>query len=170
MEITRTEVTTATGSSGQQVLRVRFCGEGGDCVTVDMAAVDHSGDDAALTRAKAILIQTATFDSSLNEYDARSNGNFDELQMVSAEAAGTGVYVFEYRDGEAERRTPPVKLPSVDAAREEAMRSAIDLLVDLQPGKDDLMGWLVRVYAENGDLVCTVDVQGAELARKERPN
>lgn len=39
MQIIRTEVTQASAPTGQPILRVIFCGEGGDCVTVDMARV-----------------------------------------------------------------------------------------------------------------------------------
>ena len=39
MEILRTEAAQVTAPSGQQILRVRFCGEGGECVTVEMAHV-----------------------------------------------------------------------------------------------------------------------------------
>lgn len=40
MQIIRTEVTQATAPTGQSILRVIFCGEGGDCVPVGMARVD----------------------------------------------------------------------------------------------------------------------------------
>ncbi|CAH2408134.1 DUF6894 family protein [Mesorhizobium escarrei] len=60
-------------------------------------------------------------------------------------------------------------MPSLEAAREEAVRCAIDLLVDLQPGTDDLSGWLVRLRDENGELLYAIDVQEAETARLTRP-
>lgn len=167
MQIIRTEVTPAITPSGHSVLRVKFCGEGGDCVTVDMAAVANGEDGAAVERAKAILVQTATFDSAVNEYDALSNGNFDEVAVVSANSEHGGVYFFEYRDGQG-GRLPPVRMPSPNAAREEALRIAVDLFVDLHPGQDELTGWLVRAYAENGDLLCAIDVQEAEAAHQTR--
>jgi hypothetical protein len=77
MQIIRTEVSRVTTPTGEAVLRVLFCGEAGDCVTVDMATVETGNDGAALDRARAILIQTANFDLAANEYDARSNGNFE---------------------------------------------------------------------------------------------
>ena len=168
MQIIRTEVLQATAPTGHPVLRVQFCGEGGDCVTVDMASVEHGNQAAAIERAKAILIQTATFDSATNDYDARSNGNFDEVTVASARDENGGIYIFESRDGEASRQIPPCIMPSQEAARDEAIRCAVDLLVDLQPGQDALTGWLVRVRGDNGDLLCTVDVQEAEAARKTR--
>jgi hypothetical protein len=166
MQIIRTEVAEATEPTGEPVLRVLFCGEGGDCVTVDMAKVELGTDEAALDRARAILVQTATFGLAANDYDARSNCNFDEIAVTAANDENGGVYIFEYRDGEASRQVPPSRMPSFEAAREEAVRCAIDLLVDLQPGTDDLSGWLVRVRDENGDLLCAIDVQEAEAVRQ----
>jgi hypothetical protein len=165
MEIVRTQVLNATALNGQAILRVVFCGEGSECVTVDMANVDGD-EEFALTRAKAILVQTATFGLAANEYDATSNGNFDEVAVTSASNAGGDVYLFDYRDGETSRRIPPSRMPSLEAARAEAIRCAVDLLVDLEPGTDALSGWLVRVSDEKGELVYTVDVLEAEAARK----
>ena len=56
----------------------------------------------------------------------------------------------------------PGTVRSFDAAREEAIRSAVDLLPDLQPGTDDLTGWLVRIRDANGELLCTIDVAEAQ--------
>jgi len=165
MQIIQTEVAPSTSLSGHPILRVRFCGEGGECVTVDMAA-GEADDAVAIERAKAILVQTATFESATNEYEARSNGNFDEVAVTSASDGNGSVYIFEYRDGEGSRQVPPCNMPSPEAARAEAVRCAIDLLVDLQPGQDALTGWLVRVRGENGDLLHTIDVQEAEAARQ----
>ncbi|PAP92235.1 hypothetical protein CIT31_28495 [Mesorhizobium wenxiniae] len=169
MQIIRTEVTQATAPTGQPILRVIFCGEGGDCVAVDMARVDGGNNEAAINRAKAVLVQTATFDLAVNDYDARSNGNFDEVAVTAANDETGGLYIFEYRDGGRGRQVPPSRMPSLEAAREEAVRCAIDLLVDLQPGTDDLSGWLVRLRDENGALLYAIDVQEAEAARLTRP-
>ena len=169
MQIVRTDVSRATALTGEPVLRVLFCREGGDCVTVDMASIQSGSDDAALDRARAILVRTATFGLAANDYDARSNGNFDEVAVTAATDGHEGVYIFEYRDGEGSRQVPPSRMPSFDAAREEAIRYAIDLLVDLEPGTDALTGWLVRVRDERGGLLCAIDVQEAEAARQSRP-
>jgi hypothetical protein len=168
MQILRIEVNQATTPTGEAILRVMFCGEGGDCVTVDMANVEAGNDDAAVDRARGILVQTATFELAANDYDARSNGNFVEVAVTAANEENGGVYFFEYRDGEGGRQVPPSRMPSLEAAREEAVRCAIDLLVDLQPGTDDLSGWLVRVRDENGELLYAIDVQEAEAARQTR--
>jgi hypothetical protein len=154
---------------GEPILRVPFCGEGGDCVTVDMASIEAGNDDAAVDRARAILLQTATFGLAANDYNARSNGNFDEVVVTNIGNENGGVYIFEYRDGEGSRQVPPSRMPSLEAAREEAIRCAIDLLVhDLEPGTNALTGWLVRVRDEKGELLCTIDVQEADAARQTR--
>jgi hypothetical protein len=168
MQILRTEVNQAITPTGEAILRVIFCGEGGDCVTVDMANVEAGNDDAAVDRARGILVQTATFELAANDYDARSNGNFDEVVVTAANEENGGVYLFEYRDGEGGRHLPPSRMPSLEAAREEAVRCAIDLLVDLQPGTDDPSAWLVRVRDENGEVLYAIDVQEAEAARQTR--
>lgn len=168
MQIIRTDVERATTSTGEPVLRVFFRGEGGDCVTVDMAQAEAGNDAAVLDRARAILVQTATFDLAANAYDTQSNGNFDEVAVTAANDEKGGVYIFEYRDGEGSRQVPPSSMPSFEAAREEAVRCAIDLLADLEPGTDALSGWLVRVRSMNGDLLCSIDVQEAEAIRQSR--
>ncbi len=168
MQIIRTEVAKTTAATGQPILRVIFCGEGGACVTVDMANVEEQADNAALDRARAILAQTATFHLAANEYDAQSNGNFDEVAVTAASDENGSVYIFEYRDGDSFRQVPASTMPSLEAAREEAIRCAIDLLVDLQPGTDDLAGSLVRVRTESGQLLCEIDVQEAQAARQNR--
>ncbi|TJW04803.1 MAG: hypothetical protein E5W97_10970 [Mesorhizobium sp.] len=170
MQLVRTEVGEAIGHNGQPVLRVSFCGEGGERVSVDMANAEPlagGGESRAIGRAKALLVQTATFDAAANDYDAESNGNFDEVAATSAQTqSGAGLYIFEYRDGDGGRLVPQAGVPSFEAAREEAIRCAIDLLIDLQPGTDDLSGWLVRVRDEHGTLLCSIDVSDAELARQ----
>lgn len=169
MQIARTHISHATAPTGEAVLRVMFCGEGGDCVTIDMAKVALGSERSALDRARAILVQTATFGLAANDYDARSNGNFDEIDGTAVDdAEGNRIYIFEYRDREGSRQVPPSKMANFEAAREEAIRCAIDLLVDLEPGKDALSDWLVRVRASNGELLYTVDVREAEAARQAR--
>lgn len=165
MQIVRTEVAKATAISGEPVLRVTFCGEGGDCITVDMAGVQPDTDERALGRAKAILVQTPTFGLTANEYEAESNGNFDEVAVTAANDEKGSVYVFEYREGASSRQVPPARMPSLEAARDEALRCAVDLMTDLK-SDTDLSGWLIRVRAEDGTLLHTVDVQEAEAARR----
>lgn len=99
---------------------------------------------------------------------ATDNGNFDQVTVTSSEDEGEGTYAFEYRAGESSRQVPSSRMPSLKAAREEAIRSAMDVLVDLQPGTDDLSGWLVRVRDEMGRLVCVITVEEAEIALKDK--
>lgn len=166
MQIVRTNISHATALSGEAILRVVFCGEGGDCVTVDMAKVEAGDDGAAVDLARAILVQTATFDMAANDYDAESNGNFDEVAVTAANDENGGVYIFEYRDGDGSRQVPPSRMPSPQAARQEAVRCAIDLLAELRAGADDPAGWLVRVRDEDGAMLCAIDVQEADAARQ----
>ena len=127
----------------------------------------EGSDDTPLDRARTILLKTAAFDLAANDYDAESNGNFDQVAVTAANGPEGDVYIFEYRDGEAIREIPPSTMPSFEAARAEAIRCAIDLLVDLQPGIDDLTAWLVRVRNENGELLCSIDVREADAARQQ---
>lgn len=165
MQIVRTDVSRAKALTGEPVLRVLFCGEGGDCVTVDMASVESGNDGAALDRARAILMQTATFGLAANDYDARSNGistkSSSRLPLMGTRASTYSSIVTAKAAGRCRRR-------GCRAAREEAIRCAIDLLVDLEPGTDALTGWLVRVRDESGELLCAIDVQEAEAARQLR--
>jgi len=167
MQIVRTEVDDTIGRGGEPVRRVVFCGEGGECVSVDMAKAQAGEDEeAAIERAKAVLVQTASFGLAANEYEAESSGNFDEVAVTAVNDESGATYIFEYRDGEGIRRLPASSMPSFEAARQEAIRSAIDVLVDLQPGADDLSGWLVRVLDADGSLLCSIDVSEAEAARQ----
>ena len=143
MQIIRTDVHDVIGRAGQPVLRVLFCGEGGECVSVDLAKGQTEEDEkATIERARAVLVQTATFGLAANDYDAESSGNFDEVTVTTMNDQSGGTYIFEYRDGERARRVPASSMPSFEAARQEAIRCAIDVLADLQPGTDDLSGWL----------------------------
>lgn len=139
MQIVRTEVMRMTASSGQPIHRVLFRGESDECVAVDM--VDSGTDDrATIDRARKLLVQTATFELPVNDYDAQSN---------------------------LDRRVPRATMPSLEAAREEAVRCAVDLLLDLR-STDEPTGWLVRLLDEKGELLCTIDVEEAEKARQAR--
>lgn len=139
MQIVRTEVMRMTASSGQPIHRVLFRGESDECVAVDM--VDSGTDDrATIDRARKLLVQTATFELPVNDYDAQSN---------------------------LDRRVQRATMPSLEAAREEAVRCAVDLLLDLR-STDEPTGWLVRLLDEKGELLCTIDVEVAEKARQAR--
>jgi hypothetical protein len=57
-------------------------------------------------------------------------------------------------------------MPSFQAAREEAIRGAIDLLDGLQLNTVDLSSWWVRLWDENGELLRVIDGQVAAEARR----
>ena len=67
MQLLRTEVFPTLASTGEPVLRVTFHGEGGECVTVDMAHAETGSEEMALARASAILVQTAAFGLAAND-------------------------------------------------------------------------------------------------------
>jgi hypothetical protein len=115
-----------------------------------------------------MLLRTATAELAVNEYDTRSNGNFVEVAVTSGHDETGDVFIFEYRDGEGSREIPSSRMPNLEPAREEAIRCAINLLVDLEPDVDDLTGWLVQVRNLSGELLCTIDVQQADAARQSR--
>jgi hypothetical protein len=48
--------------------------------------------------------QTVSFGLAANEYDAQSDGDFDELAVTAAAAEDGAVFIFECRDGEGSRQ------------------------------------------------------------------
>ena len=165
MQIVGINIGPAAASSGLPLIRVVFEGEGGESVAVEMArGEDADGALGAIDRAKALLVQAATFEIPVERKDA-SDTKLDDVHT------GEGnIYTFEYRDGNHVRQVPPAVMPSFEAARAEAIRCAIDMLVDLQPGDDDLTGWLVRMRDPAGNELCTIDVAQAEAARQANDN
>jgi hypothetical protein len=72
---------------GPEGWKVEFIGDDGDAVLVKVADEHTADEDAALERAKAVMIQLTAFGTrgggrSLNSYDAASNGNFDNDQPL----------------------------------------------------------------------------------------
>lgn len=165
MQIVKTEVLRPV-ADGADTFLVRFCGDGDECISVEVQGHASEAEEAVLARARTLLIETASVGLAENQYDAESNGNFDEMSVTAAQTDDDAVFIFECRDGEGSRQLPSLKLPGLDAARAEAVRCAVDMLVDLEPGKDPLTGWLVRVLSESGELHWIIDVQEAEAARR----
>jgi len=63
MQIVGINIGPAAASSGLPLIRVVFEGEGGESVTVEMArGEDVDGALGAIDRAKALLVQTSTFE------------------------------------------------------------------------------------------------------------
>jgi hypothetical protein len=122
---------------------------------------EREHEEEALARASAILVQTAAFGLAVKDYDAKSNSNSDEVAVATVGNRTGRVYIFEYRDGEGSLQVLSSEMPSFAAAREEAVRSAVDLLMDVQPGVGDPTGWLVRVRNQAGEVLCVIDVQEA---------
>ncbi|MGN6304808.1 MAG: DUF6894 family protein [Mesorhizobium sp.] len=159
MQIVRTEVERAPAGNGEPATRVTFRGEGGDSVVVETSG-ERPDDETAIEKAKALLIQTAVF----GDPDRQADSGNSPLGPVERQNKDGEWFVFEYRDGDTSRRVPPSLLPDLDTAREEAVRSAIDLLGDL---KQELSpsAWLVRAYNEAGALLFTITKGEAEATQ-----
>ncbi|MGN6535629.1 MAG: DUF6894 family protein [Mesorhizobium sp.] len=157
MQIVRTEVERATAGNGKPTTRVTFRGQGGDSVVVETSG-ERPDDETAIEKAKALLLQTAVF----GDPDRQADGN-STLGPVERQDKDGEWFVFEYRDGDTSRRVPPSLLPGSDPARKEAVRSAVDLLGDLEQELSP-SAWLVRVYDEPGALLFTVTKGEAEVA------
>jgi hypothetical protein len=162
MQIVRTEVFRPEGAN---IVRVRFCGDGDECISVEMPGDRQEAGEAVLARARSLLLETASVGVAENRYDAESNGNFDEVAVTTARTEHDTVFIFECRDGESSRQFPGVRLPSLDAARDEALRRAVARLVDREKSERAPCGWLVRVRGESGELHWVIDVEEAEAAR-----
>lgn len=67
--------------------RIDFIGDDGDAVTVRVAGGADMNEAQAVERARAVMVQLTAFGTrgggrSLNQYDAASNGNFDDEEPV----------------------------------------------------------------------------------------
>jgi hypothetical protein len=74
------------------------------------------------------------------------------------------IYRFEFRDIAQVRVVDAVELPDDHAAREEARRSAGDLVVEAKLKDRARAGWAARVYRD-GELLCEVDFR--DIATKD---
>jgi hypothetical protein len=63
---------------------------------------------------------------------------------------------FEFREDRV-TAVPGIELPTVEAARDEALRCARDMLVDATLKGETRDGWAARVFSDTGELVVTVD-------------
>jgi hypothetical protein len=96
------------------------------------------------------------------------NGN-SPLRPTERQHHGGQWFVFEYRDGDSSRRVPPSLLPGLDVAREEAIRSAADLLPDLDKALSP-SAWVVRVYDDHGALLFTISKAEGEAVQRDVPS
>lgn len=119
MEVVGVHVARAVAPNGDTVIRVVLDGKDGASVVVDLANTVHPEDDPkAIERAKNVLIEAARYKSALNDYDAQSNGNFDEISIAEiSDGNEDQMYIYEYRDGAGSTQTPPSRMPSLKAAR-----------------------------------------------------
>lgn len=157
MQILETEVVHV----GQESVLVKFLGEGGEKIAVTMAVADSQpmiGEEALVRRAKQMMIQCAAFDQleDLENQERQGLG-----RPAASDGNGEAVYTFEYREGDSVRRLPRVELPTLEAVRNEALRSAVDLLDEI-PDPPGQQGWLVRVRDLHGAVVSSVDFDDAK--------
>ncbi|MER9188316.1 hypothetical protein [Mesorhizobium australicum] len=84
-----------------------FEGEGGESISVEMSRGDDAdGALGAIDRAKALLVQTATFEMPVD----KNNGPNKPPESDNVRARESNIYTFEYRDGEQARQVPPAEM------------------------------------------------------------
>jgi hypothetical protein len=76
-------------------------------------------------------------------------------------------YRFEFRDETGTQTMPDIDLPDLDAAYEEAKRSARDLLMEATLKGEELTGWACRVYDRGGQRILSVDFEDVVLNRAD---
>jgi hypothetical protein len=74
-------------------------------------------------------------------------------------------YRFEFRDETGTQTMPDIDLPDLDAAYEEAKRSARDLLMEATLKGEERTGWACRVYDRDGQR--SVDFEDIVLSRAD---
>lgn len=85
MHLVHTKVTHDVGGAWN----VEFLGEDGDHICVRVASRKAITEIDALERAKAMMVEMTAFGTrgggrSVNDYDALSNGNFDDEEPADA--------------------------------------------------------------------------------------
>lgn len=134
---------------------VVFRGEGGELITVRMAANAPTSEEDVITAAKAMLVQVATVSDA------------SPLQKEQPDIDREAIYTLEYRDKHAVRSVPSVVLPNLEAVREEVMRSAVDLWGYALTRQEAPTGWAVRARDKVGNIVAVVDFEEARDQRAE---
>lgn len=157
------EPMTAARSRSLESLSCGFCLRKAVIVSPSIWQVSTLGnEEGALDRARAILVQTATFGLAANtmrKATAISTKSLSQQQMTKRCALYLRV---------SWRRKQPASAPNGELReQEQAIRCPIDLLVDQEPGTDALTSWPVRVHDESGEVLYTIDVQQAEAAGRE---
>ncbi|PBC02778.1 hypothetical protein [Mesorhizobium sp. WSM3860] len=150
-------------SKSEGVVTVEFLGEGGEKISVTMAASDprpKCGDTALIDRAKEMMVQCAVFETA----EDRSGQESD--RDLSEPAKPDSPFTFEYRDNDGLRQLKGVELPNLEAVHDEALRSAIDLLDDTA-AEGGQQGWAVRVRDGDGKIVLSIDFDDAKRKKAE---
>lgn len=159
MQVLQIECSRCVDNNAQTMYLVKFIGEGEETIEVKLAASAGAAiDDAKLVaRAKAIMVQVASFtdDVLTGERDYRSDASLSSLDSGSR-------FRFVYRDDNGITEIPEVNLPSIEAARADALRSATELLAEARLKRQEMEGWAVRVYDADGQLVVNVDFDDAK--------
>jgi hypothetical protein len=76
------------------------------------------------------------------------------------------IYRFEFRDGDIIRVVEDAELPHDQAACDEALRSATDLLIEAKLQDETRTGWAARAY-RSGQLLTEVDFSDVDLGESE---
>ncbi|WP_095203418.1 DUF6894 family protein [Mesorhizobium carmichaelinearum] len=125
---------------------VEFVGEGGEAISVSLAA--NGKEDAELIEtAKQMMAQLIAF-------DRQDTGRAEE----SAE-----LYTFEYQDRGVVRVMPGISLPDLHAVQQEVRQSAEDLWRDALDNAVAPVGWAVRARNSSGDIVATCSYDEVQL-------
>lgn len=155
MQIMQTECSLCVDHNALTMHLVKFLGEGNETIEVKLATTPGEViDDAALVaRAKAVLVQVATFPDH--------SGNDDDLHDASPEPFPSSTsgerFRFVYRDGHETSEIPDVVLPDMNAARADAIRSATELLAEARLRMQEVKGWAVRVYNSENQMIINID-------------
>jgi hypothetical protein len=130
---------------------VEFIGEGGEAVSVTIAAgCEGKPDDELVATAKQMMIQLVAFD-------------LNNVGTSQAAEQASQVYTFEYLDKGMIRAMPGISLPSLRAVQDEVNRSAEDLWKDALDKAEAPVGWAVRARDASGEIVAICTYEDIQL-------
>ena len=130
---------------------VEFLGEGGEAVSVTIAAgYEGKPDDELVATAKEMMVQLLAFDLT-------------NVGTPQAAEQASQVYTFEYQDKGVVRAMPGISLPSLRAVQEEVNRSAEDLWKDALDRAEAPVGWAVRARDASGEIVAICNYEDIQL-------
>ncbi|PBB83322.1 hypothetical protein [Mesorhizobium sp. WSM3876] len=134
---------------------VTFRGEGGEKIAVTFAPGPALPDENLVAKAKATLVQVATFSNELDE---------DAGTALTEKEAPQQSYTLEYQDKGEVRLVTGLSFPSLDLVQEECRRSAKDLWDDALSRGEAPVGWAVRARSQDGTVVASVDYEQLQHA------